>query len=229
MIKMLNQKEEINKLEWDILVILDACRYDYFSEHYEEYFTGKLYKARSSARSTGGWFERTWPDYYSIVYFSASPFTSDTKWETGKWKPTEHFEKIISIWNEGWSKDLNTVHPREVNKAIAYTRGFIEGKKFVVHYLQPHGPWIGKTPLPLTDIEALRKVDLDLLKRAYRDNLILVMEYVKKMLKRFPERKVVITSDHGETLGEEGSLLHPGTLGPNNFITKDVPWLEILK
>jgi len=40
----------------DFLIVLDACRYNYSSEIYEGFFTGKLKKRTSSGCSTAEWY-----------------------------------------------------------------------------------------------------------------------------------------------------------------------------
>ena len=72
--------------------------------------------------------------------------------------------------------------------------------------------------------------------KAYRENLKMVLDYAAKLCARLPHKKIVITSDHGELLGEEGAYEHPN--GPidkifNNLslkrkkILQEVPWLSV--
>jgi len=49
--KVLNVMEE----EWDYLIILDACRYDYFESLYKEFFDGELEKRVSLGSDTLKW------------------------------------------------------------------------------------------------------------------------------------------------------------------------------
>ncbi|MFB6089061.1 MAG: hypothetical protein ABEK36_04755 [Candidatus Aenigmatarchaeota archaeon] len=70
--------EKINLTEekWDYLIILDACRYDYFRDIYGNYFgKGIVRKAVSPATTTIEWLAKTFPDYYEdMIYISSSPF-----------------------------------------------------------------------------------------------------------------------------------------------------------
>jgi len=51
------------------------------------------------------------------------------------------------------------------------------------------------------------------LEKAYEDNLRLVLKVVKKMVNEMKLiGKVVLTSDHGELLGENGFYMHPSYL-----------------
>ena len=49
--------EVVNMMEedWDFLIVLDACRFDYFSEFYGDFFDGKLEKKISAGCSTVEW------------------------------------------------------------------------------------------------------------------------------------------------------------------------------
>ncbi|KXB07802.1 hypothetical protein AKJ55_01930 [candidate division MSBL1 archaeon SCGC-AAA382M17] len=52
---MKDQKDLIEKRDWDCLILLDACRYDYFEDIHDNYFEGQLQKADSGASATGTW------------------------------------------------------------------------------------------------------------------------------------------------------------------------------
>jgi len=55
----LRQEHLINKQEWDFLIVLDACRYDYFAKMYQEFFLGELKKVISSGIDTLSWLKHT--------------------------------------------------------------------------------------------------------------------------------------------------------------------------
>jgi len=70
---------------------------------------------------------------------------------------------------------------------------------------------------------------------AYKENLRIVLDYVAKLCRKL-SGNIVITSDHGELLGEEGAYEHPN--GPidkifNNLFSKrkkilqEIPWLKV--
>ena len=62
------------------------------------------------------------------------------------------------------------------------------------------------------------------LRRFYLSNLEIALEEVSKIVKRCPG-KIVITSDHGEFLGEGGFYEHPTSY--DFEILRKVPWLEV--
>ena len=56
---------------------------------------------------------------------------------------------------------------------------------------------------------------------AYKENLRIVLDYVVKLCRKFPRKKIVITSDHGELPGEEGTYEHPN--GPIDSLQQPFP------
>jgi len=133
--------------DWDTLIILDACRYDFFEKVYRDYLDGKLEKRISPASHTVEWLIKSFPDKYDITYISANPFINSFNIplknilpkSKSSWKATEHFFKVIDVWQFGWDENLNTVHPRTVNTAYFANQS---NKKTIVHYLQPHTPYL---------------------------------------------------------------------------------------
>jgi hypothetical protein len=139
--------------EWDYLVVLDACRYDFFERVYREYLDGSLEKRRSPGSSTPEWVAEAFPDSYDIGYVSANPFVNgidvaldETKWGSScgySWRATDHFEAVYDVWNTGWDEELGTVPPEAVNRVVAEKRDAIaDHDRTVIHYLQPHAPYI---------------------------------------------------------------------------------------
>jgi len=45
----------VMKEAWDCLIILGACRYDYFEKHYHQFFQGRLNEIFSVGTSTPDW------------------------------------------------------------------------------------------------------------------------------------------------------------------------------
>jgi len=69
------QKVSIMDEEWDYLIVLDACRYDYFSKLVGTYLQGKLEKVYSPASCTLEWCKKSFKEYYNdVVYVSANPY-----------------------------------------------------------------------------------------------------------------------------------------------------------
>jgi hypothetical protein len=283
--------EEKNLLDedWDFLIILDCSRYDYFKKIYRKYLKeGELKKAFSPAFHTMDWLNKVFPEFYDdIVYVSANPYIN-SKMETTspageKYKGKEHFFKIIDVWNWGWNDKLGSIPPNEINRIFLKIRNNYKNKRFILHYIQPHKPYLGKNYIQYSSKESLgilgikksatSKTDKDInffsncksliqktisrlfgigvawkifylvygdarsqemsiyikegwdgLRKAYEENLELVLKEVKEIVDKV-EGKVLITADHGELLGEYRLYAHPNK--PRKTKVTEVPWLEI--
>ena len=81
---------------------------------------------------------------------------------------------------------------------------------------------------PLTPMDAIRRLyGIKGLREAYKENLEIVLNYVSALIARLmkirPNAKIVITSDHGELLGEDGLYGH----GINHPVVRLVPWFTV--
>lgn len=201
-----------------LLLILDACRYDIMNQLKEG-----VEKCRGPALNTQYWLKRTWTNYYDLTYFSSVPMIG--RKDLKGYLATEHFEKVVEVWENGWSDDLGTVPPESLVKAYKER----EPDKAVVHFLQPHVPYIGEYKINLNDgrndVENLAKYyGDDKLKRAYLDNFEYVWENGVEVLKE-ESSNVVVTADHGELLGEEiNGEKRYGHNAPDCSILKNIPW-----
>lgn len=279
---MMIQKDLIRSEDWDCLIILDACRYDYFERVYDDYLTGELVKVQSIASDTPGWLCGTFMDEESfddVVYVSANPFVnSKGRKLIEEFDATEHFEKIVDVWDWKFNLKYMTVLPENMGKATRLARAKYPRKRLISHFMQPHWPYLSKEPFrealpgPLTralkkernknildrlgefieDISkkvlgGLRtrriKDELDLrypdpeelfaekygkrgLRKAYEENLRLVLEEVVKVVEKLPG-EIIVTADHGEFLGERDLYSH--LAWSNDPILREVPWLEVEK
>jgi len=227
----MNQKDLIEKRDWDNLIILDACRYDYFESSYREYLKGSLLKALSPASCTREWFMRCWSKVYDITYFSSIPMTA-SYWIA------RHFSKVIKLWLHGWDKTLGTVPPWAVNNAVIKELKNNPSSSFLIHYIQPHWPYIANgTPLIGKNLRGKKRRtlksknitetdDIQELREGYSKNLHIVLKYVKQLLPHL-HGNTVITADHGEMLGEKDKFGH--NCQWNDPILRTVPWFRCEK
>jgi len=210
----------INLWEWNVLIILDACRSDYFE--YLCNMWGRFTELEVESCDTLTWLTMNFPDKYPYVYVSGNPYCN-SKIKVGDFLGGEHFKKVIDAWKWGWDERLMTVPPSRVTM---FALPYICKERTIVHYMQPHFPSVGRTKVTF---EAWRPDPLDTVvegktyprslppasqvREAYIENLRIVLDEVKfNLLPKIPmDRKVVITSDHGELLGEYGYFFHPVT------------------
>ncbi len=230
-----------------VVVVLDACRYDIFKDIYQGYLEGNLTKVWASGRWTGDYSRRTWTGNYDMTYLTTIPVVSDFYGEIRGWdyRPSNHFKNLVPLWDTDWDPSLGTVPPDSVTDTALAFVSKMESTKLVVHYSQPHVPYIGDTKILPWDEEPegmrhLLEEDIDRptqriyeqiqrgeisdqkLKQAYIDNLECALEEVVRLIKRV-DCPVVITGDHGEHLGEGGKYLHE----EDSTLIRQVPWLIV--
>lgn len=245
----------INEGDWDCLIVLDACRYDFFEEIYGKYLDGDLKKTVSPGSCTTEWLERTFQDegFKDVSYISANPFVN-SKSAVGADGLSEKFEEIIDVWDFGWDDELNTVPPKKVLDVGKE----IEGRK-ILHFIQPHAPYIGRdsgisisSTFPLKSYPNLVHISTKIGRHLNRtiwkyllwlnaeisilkNGMLSVLKGYKNNLRVALEEtskhtdqlgeKVIVTSDHGEAFGENGVFEHPP--GQNIPVLRNVPWLEM--
>jgi len=238
---MRSQRELIHEVvrgdSW-MIIILDSCRYDFFERVYGEFLDGELLRVRSANSTTPYWLRETWTGFYDAVYVSANPFILPKvpersrggdeirKW-LGNYNLSEHFRKIIPLYLTDWDGELGTVHPEAV------VRRTLENlyPRMVVHFMQPHHPYIGRKRIlnkPIKVVEKLRRglVSYREILEAYEENLRLALKYVAELVSKVNHRVVAVTSDHGE-------MITPSMIEhPPNYLTPElieVPWLWVRK
>jgi hypothetical protein len=237
--------------EWDTLIVLTACRYDTFAE--VNTIPGTLEKRTSQGTSLMEWLIANFPDQYEdIVYVSGNPRISNVEFDqgasVGQFRGADHFHEVVDVSHDAWDKERNTVPPKPVTDAAVEAREEYPDKRLIVHYLQPHAPWIGETSITGADLAiaydspsewfresgelgpwgefglAYKQHSTDHLRGAYRDNLRFVVEEVERLLGELDGR-VVVTGDHGEAFGENGIIEHPAEVYIDELV--EVPWLVV--
>lgn len=273
--------KNITEEEWKFLIILDACRYDYFEKNYKKYFKkGTLQKTQSKAIETIEWAQKNFTKYYDdIIYISTIPFINskkEIKRRGSTFNGKKHFYKVIDLWDWGWDNEIKTVRPEKVNETVEKELKNNPKKRFIIHYMQPHAPYISleklykkyeenkkikktkksnftkkkliypfmkifktetiwrlnrifgfREVLPPHMEMAWRLVGKKGLKKAYTDNLNIVLKNAQILCEKL-EGKKIITADHGELLGENGLYGHGPPL-PRHEKLLTIPWLTLNK
>lgn len=235
--------------DWDNVILLDACRYDLFEEVYTEHpLPGKLSMRRSVESGTPGYLRENFSDetFHDVVYVTANPYVNTEL-------PKGTFHAVDPVWKDGWDDENQTVRPETVrDRALAASERY-PNKRLIVHFNQPHTPFIGERRIESRGIDKIRATALgksgpDPASRrrtaferlgdgevsrmevwaAYRDNLKVAWPAVETLLNEFAGRTVV-TADHGNALGERAWPFpirvygHP--LGIPIPALTEVPWL----
>lgn len=250
-----NVLDEMNG--WDVLVVLDACRFDAFER--VNHLPGKLAKRISAGSHTATWLKHTFAgreqECRQIVYLAANPHVSPAF--LPRLGVEGGFAHIDELWRTHWDAEHYTVMPEAAfERLVALMEKFpimLNGGrrpqttpgpvpfspvpvlpvspsyKFIVHLLQPHEPFVGRTRIEVpskqtrvlpvsedgTPLPYARELSLladglvthQQIYQAYDDNLRRALEALEHALPRIPGR-VVVTADHGELLGEYGMVGH---------------------
>lgn len=220
--------ERIFDREWDVLVVLDACRYDMY-----ERVIGGATPFTSCASTSKEWMAKNFsPEYSSVLaetaYITGNPYSrtlSDVE-----------FGRLDETWRDCWDSDAGTILPGPLTDRAIRTARDGDFDRIIVHYMQPHYPFLGddevmgamslsshgtSTTGNVWDDVALGNADPEDVIRAYEDNLRYVYERVQTLLENV-NGKVVLTADHGNALGEYGLWGHPAHIPIDGLRT--VPW-----
>lgn len=232
----------VMKEDWDSLLILDGCRYDMFTERID--LPGTLESRISLGSSSEEFMERNFVDeqFHDTVYVSANPFIPKLGLNEGT------FHAVVELLDD-WDEQLQTVRPDTVAEAAREAHEQYPNKRLIVHFMQPHTPFIGGLGREMVgggwtmdhDVEddpgiwdRLRDgedVPLERVWEAYKENLDIVLEEVEPLLSDL-NGKSVITADHGNLVGERLSPIptrqkygHPYGVHAEELVK--VPWFVI--
>ena len=219
---------------WDICLILDACRYDLFMSVADDYdFITHVEKRWSIASESKAWMNRTFrfEDCSDIIYICGNPLLEDTKVKLSK------FHRVIQPWKTQWDSDVGTIRSEELTDILIDNMDKISEKRIIVHYMQPHYPFISdivnSPKMSAGPIKHDEDYNIwDLLKngkyteneiwQGYQDNLRYVLDDIERI--EFTG-EICITSDHANAMGEHGVYGHPKQ--SNNPFVREVPYCKI--
>jgi len=237
--------------DYDNLLILDACRYDYLTKIYD----GDGQKVTSVAGNSANFIQKSMngKELHDTVYISSNPYTDMTLNEGV-------FHRVIKTYDGTWKKgaynDHTKYHPENVfNIAKSHIEKFND-KRIIVHFMQPHGPYFGekakeirkklmseenisftrledgpsnpdKTYPDLMHAASYGYLSSEDVQTVYEENLKMVLNYALQ-LQKLLEGKTVISADHGENLGNPSTYFSAdyghGGYSPE---VREVPWVEL--
>jgi hypothetical protein len=227
--------------DWDFLIVLDACRYDTFESQHT--LPGHLQRRTSRGSHTsefirGNFHGRSFPD---TTYVTASPILHRGLGELYE----TSFHDVVNVWAEdGWDDADRTVLPETMADYALEAAETYPNKRLVIHFMQPHYPFIGSdvlddvtVPDPSVDegdiwaklMTGEERVPAAEVWQAYRDNLDRAMPALERLFDEL-SGKVVVTADHGNMIGERAAPVpvvewgHPPRIHTPELV--EVPWLE---
>lgn len=221
-------KSIFDREEWNNLIILDACRHDLYEEVKGEEVDSRI----SLGSTTAEYIKRTFSegDFEDVVYVSANPFFSDEFLDKSI-GGSDIFHEKFDVFNNEWDDELGTVKPESVVKAAKTAKKLFPDKKLIVHFIQPHYPFIGAEKQfskwgedgeSVWDLAERGEVEREEVWKAYKENLEYVMPYAENLSKEL-SGKTVVTSDHGNLVGENGLYGHPDRMRLKHL--RKVPWV----
>lgn len=233
----------IEEREWDTLILLDACRYDYFYNQLE--MEGDLSRVVSKGNYSWEFIEENFEgkEYHDTVYVTANPYVERVERGT--------FYAIESVLDE-WDPDIGTVPPQCVTKRAIECHQKYPNKRIIVHYMQPHTPHLGEIGKrvqqefdvngrslddsedtgvsidgkTIWDVYEEGHITKSKLQESYRETLEIAMREVKSLVTEI-NGKIVISSDHGENLGEVRLGSEILGHGIDSRKCRYVPWFEL--
>jgi len=234
--------------DWDNLILLDACRYDYFDD--QNRIPGDL----SNVISHGG---QSWEfmqgnfvgeQLHDTVYVTANPHTGKLDDDT--------FHAVKPLYIDAWSEEYETVLPSDVVEVALDAHEQYPNKRLIIHFMQPHRPYLGDAVEELQNKHEIRgfnrhlahssetpdapsfstlieegEISVDRARTAYRETLDIVLDQVRMLVEQL-SGKTVVSADHGEMLGERIIPFTTPKFGHSHEYIRNktlyqVPWLEV--
>ncbi|PSQ16661.1 hypothetical protein BRD00_10395 [Halobacteriales archaeon QS_8_69_26] len=217
-----NYGTPIYEHDWDVFVVLDACRADLMAEVADEYDFVDTTTTYSVGSSSGEWIQKNFvwggddEEVARTDYVTANPY-SDRHLDAGD------FGLLDEVWRYAFDEEVRTIPADSVTDRAITVHRERDPEYMVVHYMQPHHPFV-ENPLdeglplrqfgntPWDDVwDKLRKgrVDRDEVWTGYRNNLRYVLDSVETLLESIDAERVLISADHANLLGEFGLYAHP--------------------
>ena len=231
-------QKKLLETDWQTLIVLDACRYDVFSLAIKSHaIDGDLIEANTDSCKTSEWYRCNWNKYNdNIVLITGHP-------QVRRGEFHKNFHATINV--EGATPEW--ILPDRTFDLTIKAQSDYPDKKTMTHLIPPHLPFMGEkgkafmvevmgrekwsdqigrringTTLYSLATEYGKKNGWDKLKEYYRENLDYVLNELLSYLNRL-KYPVVITSDHGELLGEHEVYGHRG----GRDILRRVPWFKV--
>jgi len=237
---MKTQKDLIENNQWDVMIVLDACRYDEFVECIKKSdIIGNYMKVDSQALHTAMWYEKNWKMENDVNLISGHGILWLEEFSIFK-----RFKNPYGFFNNERKK---WIYPGfNFSKLLEYQIKY-PGMKTLVHIIPPHLPFLGKmghefmkeldvinphTTEGHGNMNAYNRITQygrihgwDRPRKCYMENILFAIIWIEKFIDRM-KGQVIITADHGELLGEGGIYGHDNSHGD---ILRSVPWFEVKK
>lgn len=220
--KKINYGKKPLDYDWDVMIVLDACRSDLFKEFAPKHSVSTSFTSIDShfscASSSREWFKKGFDeapgdDVSGVHYVTQNPNISHFD--------INQFNFVEELYNNNQETDTGLLHPSTVTDTALRAYKETSAERFVVHYMPPHAPFlhcpnkytIKNKPAGWKTIDTWFGLQINEFKREdvwedYGKNLLTVLDEVQRMI-RHVDGDVIITSDHANAMGEFGIYSHP--------------------
>ncbi|MEF8851570.1 MAG: hypothetical protein V5A44_06460 [Haloarculaceae archaeon] len=238
--RRLDYGTSIYERDWDVLVVLDACRPDALRtatdavDHIEAADVGTM---RSVGSCSSEWLESTFMTDRNTTAVERTAMVTGNTW-TDRYLDADRFALLDEVWKYAWDEELDTVPADAVTDRAIQVARHRDHEQLVVHYMQPHHPFVpdpldGDSGMARTGAHSsatspwvlLRRGDVpgERVRAAYDANLRYALSSVETLLDNVDGR-VAVTADHANLFGEWGLYGHPMYTPVPALVT--VPWSE---
>lgn len=238
--KIESEPDCIFEREWDNLIILDSCRYDFYTRMYPD----SDFRISKGSNTTQFLKENFSDDRYKdLVYVSGCGFLGEDYFKRKTGNPRDDiFEHVYEVYENCWNEEYGTVMPEYmVEWALTAEDDYPECKK-IIHFMQPHWPFVSYNFEADRDLrkmdneireDSLSKVnglwylgktnltDREEIIEGYKHEISHVRDIAVDLAKEL-SGKTVITADHGELLGEDDVYGHNDNSKTKKL--RKVPW-----
>lgn len=222
----------IFELDWDVAIVLDTCRPEWLDKIKSDYdFLDDVETIRSVGGRTSEWVSRTFRKATSvdepIVYIYGSKYGDATS-------NIENINPMRVECDRFKYPPANQITDRALESI--YNN---KDAKVVVHYAQPHFPVFEnddessreKVNIINGTNQAMQKSyvtsgrDIEYIEGLHIKNLQYVMEEVENLINSIKHEDIILTADHGQSLGEKFIFGHPH--GCRHDAVRNVPLANI--
>jgi hypothetical protein len=239
--RRLDYGTSVYERDWDVLVVLDACRPDALREAAADtdlFDAPEVDTVRSVGSCSSEWLENTFTTDSDRAVVGRTAMVTGNTW-TDRYLDADRFALLDEVWKYAWDEELDTVPADAVtDRAIRVARDH-DPDRLVVHYMQPHHPFV---PEPLAADSGMARtgahsseaspwvllrrgeVSAERVRSAYEANLRYAIESVETLVANLDGR-VAVTADHGNLFGEWGLYGHPMHTPVPSLLA--VPWVEM--
>lgn len=221
--------------DWDNLLIFDACRYDFFEQQSE--LPGELQSRTTLGSCTPEFVEYNFRNrqLHDTVYITANSWFLKLRADINS-EVHDLYDLLSSPDRKYSDPEHKIVLADTITNVAKEANERYPNKRLIVHYIQPHHPFVGPTGEEYFEMESSSLQEVvrnepaatrDLVAQAYRENVDHVLSAAEDLLSEL-KGKTVITADHGEMLGERHEYIpireygHPPGIWSDILTT--VPW-----